>query len=49
MLNLTSLAALLLNKEPTNMQAQSLGGLIDKGVARGEFTRFAVQVTSYLR
>ncbi|CAA7267411.1 unnamed protein product [Cyclocybe aegerita] len=29
-------AALLLEKEPTNMQAQSLGQLIDKGVTRGK-------------
>jgi hypothetical protein len=27
--------ALLLEKEPTNLQAQSLSSLIDKGVARG--------------
>jgi len=26
--------ALLIEKEPTNLQAQSLGQLIDKGVAR---------------
>jgi fission 1 protein len=30
-----SSAALLMEKEPTNMQAISLGQLIDKGVARG--------------
>jgi hypothetical protein len=28
--------ALLLEKEPTNLQAQSLSSLIDRGVARGE-------------
>ena len=27
--------ALLMDKEPTNLQAQSLSSLIDKGVARG--------------
>ncbi|KAJ3508736.1 hypothetical protein NLJ89_g5589 [Agrocybe chaxingu] len=31
--------ALLLEKEPTNMQAQSLGQLIDKGVTRGKFQK----------
>jgi fission 1 protein len=29
--------ALLIEKEPTNLQAQSLGQLIDRGVARGQF------------
>ena len=29
--------ALLIEKEPTNLQAQSLGQLIDRGVARGRF------------
>jgi mitochondrial fission 1 protein len=29
------ISALLIEKEPTNMQAQSLSALIEKGVARG--------------
>ena len=33
-----SLPALLLDKEPTNMQAHSLGVLIDNGVKRGPYT-----------
>jgi hypothetical protein len=32
-------AELLLQKEPTNLQAQSLGGLIDQQVAQGSFLR----------
>jgi len=31
----TVYSALLLEKEPTNMQSQSLAQLIDKGAARG--------------
>ncbi|KAG5647820.1 mitochondrial membrane protein [Asterophora parasitica] len=34
--------ALLLDKEPTNMQAQSLGQLIDKGVAREGYIGMAL-------
>ncbi|RDB20842.1 Mitochondria fission 1 protein [Hypsizygus marmoreus] len=34
--------ALLLEKEPTNMQAQSLGQLIDKGVAREGYIGMAL-------
>ena len=29
-----------MEKEPTNLQAQSLGQLIDRGVARGQFPFF---------
>lgn len=29
-----------MEKEPTNLQAQSLGQLIDKGVARGQYLSF---------
>jgi len=32
--------ALLLEKEPTNLQAQSLAQLIEKGVTRGVCCRF---------
>ncbi|KAG5634770.1 mitochondrial membrane protein [Sphagnurus paluster] len=34
--------ALLLEKEPTNMQAQSLGQLIDKGIAREGYIGMAL-------
>ena len=31
--------ALLIEREPNNLQAQSLNQLIEKGVARGEYQR----------
>lgn len=43
----TRIQALLMEKEPTNLQAQSLGQLIDKGVARGQCLSFFL--TSTLR
>jgi hypothetical protein len=33
-----TISALLIEKEPTNLQAQSLSALIDKGVARGSLS-----------
>lgn len=36
LLKIRRLLALLLDKEPTNLQAQSLASLIDKKVTRGE-------------
>jgi hypothetical protein len=46
--------ALLLEKEPTNLQAQSLSSLIDKGVARGtcfddsSFTSLIIVAEGYI-
>lgn len=41
--------ALLIEKEPTNLQAQSLGQLIDRGVARGQFPFFFSLNAPYTR
>jgi hypothetical protein len=40
-----SCIALLMEKEPANLQAQSLGQLIDKKAATGEFSSTALALT----